>query len=172
MPSPPEVWLRGPVPGIAPALQPAAHALLQALEDVERALAPLSAAELWATPGGAPSVGFHVLHLAGSVDRLCTYAAGAPLSDAQREELRWEKDPGSPPPTGEALLARCRALVDRALTQLRATPAGTLTEPRGVGRAQLPSTVGGLLFHAGEHAQRHAGQVVTTARIVRGLGGA
>ena len=171
MATPPEVWLRGPVPHIAIALQPAAHSLLQALEDVERAVASLTPVELWATPGGAPSVGFHLLHLAGSVDRLCTYAAGAPLSDRQREELRWEKDPGTPPPTGEALLTRCRAMVERALAQLRATPVATLAEPRGVGRAQLPSTVGGLLFHAGEHAQRHAGQVLTTARIVRGLAG-
>jgi hypothetical protein len=39
-----------------------------------------------------------------------------------------------------------------------------------VGRARLPSTVFGLLFHVAEHTQRHAGQAITTAKIVRGLG--
>ncbi|HJX28147.1 MAG TPA: DinB family protein, partial [Thermoanaerobaculia bacterium] len=60
--------------------------------------------------------------------------------------------------------------VDRALAQLRETPEGTLLEPRGIGRRQLPSTVLGLLFHAAEHTQRHVGQIVTTARIAQALG--
>ena len=42
-------------------------------------------------------------------------------------------------------------------------------EARSVGRAQLPTTVIGLLFHAAEHTQRHAGQAVTTARVVAGV---
>jgi hypothetical protein len=41
---------------------------------------------------------------------------------------------------------------------------------RQVGRAQLPSTVLGLLFHAAEHAQRHVGQLVTTSKVIRRLG--
>jgi hypothetical protein len=168
--SPPEVWLRGPVPGVAPELQPAAHAILQTLEDVERTVPSLTAAQLWATPGGAASAGFHVMHLAGSMDRLLTYARGEGLSDEQRADLLKERDPGTPPPDGDALLARCRNVVTKALEQLRATPASQLAEPRSVGRARLPSTVGGLLFHAAEHGQRHAGQLITTARIVRGLG--
>jgi hypothetical protein len=66
------------------------------------------------------------------------------------------------------LVAEFDAGVDRALTQLRVTDASSLLEPRGVGRAQLPSTVLGLLFHAAEHTQRHVGQLITTAKIVRG----
>jgi len=37
-----------------------------------------------------------------------------------------------------------------------------------VGRAMLPSTVGGLLIHCAEHTQRHVGQAVTTAKVVMG----
>ena len=55
------------------------------------------------------------------------------------------------------------------LAQLAATPESSLTDPRTVGRAKLPSTVLGLLFHAAEHASRHTGQVVTTARFVRAI---
>lgn len=53
------------------------------------------------------------------------------------------------------------------MTQLRSTPEASLTEVRGVGRAQLPSTVLGLLFHAAEHTQRHVGQLLVTARVVQ-----
>ena len=58
---------------------------------------------------------------------------------------------------------------DAAMAQLRATPPASLNDARAVGRAALPTTVLGLLFHAAEHSQRHAGQVVTTAKVVRSL---
>jgi uncharacterized damage-inducible protein DinB len=165
--SQPEFWMRGvTVDGISTALQPVAHALLQALEDVEGAAADLSADVLWARPGGAASAGFHLRHLAGSLDRLTTYARGEPLSDAQLGALRSEQEPGA---SADALLAHVRATVERALNQLRATPDASLDEPREVGRKRLPSSVRGLLYHAGEHTTRHAGQLITTVRIVRGL---
>jgi uncharacterized damage-inducible protein DinB len=63
------------------------------------------------------------------------------------------------------LLAGFDAAVEAALAQLRATDETSLLQPRGVGRAQLPSTVLGLLFHAAEHTQRHVGQAVTTIKI-------
>ena len=69
--------------------------------------------------------------------------------------------------TSEQLVEAFDAAVDRALEQLRATDDTTLLEPRVVGRGRLPSTVIGLLFHAAEHTQRHAGQLVTTAKVVR-----
>jgi uncharacterized damage-inducible protein DinB len=167
----PEVWLRGPVAEIPPLLQPVAHALLQAVEDVHRAVDPLSVAHLWARPGGAASVGFHVRHAAGSLDRLFTYARGEELSPEQRVWLAAESEPGSPPAEAAALAHAFERLVERALEQLRATPESTLRDARGVGRLQLPSTVLGLLFHAAEHTQRHVGQIVTTAKIVQALGG-
>jgi len=167
--SKPEFWMRGiRVEGISAALQPVAHALLQAVEDVEAAASGFSAEELWTRPGGAASAGFHLRHLAGSLDRLATYARGEPLTESQLAALRGEQEPGA---SAEELLALVRGVVDRALDQLRATPDASLDEPRGVGRARLPSTVRGLLYHAGEHTSRHAGQLITTARIVRGLRG-
>lgn len=167
--SQPEFWMRGVrVPGIGDALQPVAHALLQAMEDLEGAASGLSVDALWARPGGAASAGFHIRHLAGSLDRLTTYARGEALTDAQLAFLRAEQEPGA---TADELLAHARATIDRALDQLRATPDASLNEPRGVGRNQLPSSVRGLLYHAGEHTSRHTGQVVTTVKIVGGLAG-
>src|SRR6478672_12793456 len=89
----PEVWLRGPVPGVPDALMPAAHAFLQTMEDVERAAGDLTLEQLWQTPGGAASVGFHILHLAGSTDRLLTYARGERLNADQKAALSAEDSP-------------------------------------------------------------------------------
>jgi hypothetical protein len=167
-PALPEVWLRGPVPGIVPALQPVAHALLQAQEDVERLALSLTREALWQMPGGAASVGFHLRHMAGSLDRLLTYARGEPLDDEQRAALDVEKAV-TPDVDAAALVEEVRAAVGRAMEQLRRTPEAALDEPRAVGRAALPSTVRGLLAHAAEHTARHAGQISTTVRVVRGL---
>jgi hypothetical protein len=161
--------MRGPIPEILPLLQPVAHSLLQSLEELRATVDSLSTADLWASPGGTASVGFHVRHAAGSLDRLFTYARGEGLSAEQRAFLDTESVPGSPPAQAAELASAFEQQVRRALEQLRRTPESTLIEARGVGRLQLPSTVLGLLFHAAEHTQRHAGQIVTTARIVRAL---
>ena len=163
----PEHWLRGPVEGVPALLQPAAHALLQTLDDVEAAARDLTNDQLWRTPGGASSIGFHLMHLSGSTDRLLTYARGELLNDAQKAAARAESNP--PVVEAATLLDDVRRAFDAALAQLRATPPSSLTDARAVGRAGLPTTVIGLLFHAAEHSQRHAGQVVTTAKVVRGL---
>jgi uncharacterized damage-inducible protein DinB len=165
----PEPWLRGPVPGVSPLLQPAAHAFIMSIEDCEAAASGLTPDRLWASPEGAASVGFHLRHLAGSTDRLLTYARGERLSEAQRAILLAESASAGSPIAAD-LLDRWRQGVTAAIAQLAATRDESLTEARAVGRAQLPSTVLGLLFHAAEHAARHTGQVVTTARIVRRLG--
>jgi uncharacterized damage-inducible protein DinB len=149
---------------------PAAHALLQTREDLERAAAGLSGEELWARPGGAASVGFHLRHIAGSIDRLLTYARGGALTEAQLAVLAREEGRGAPEEEkAAALVLAAIAAVDEALRVIRSTAVDTLGEPRTVGRAALPSTVRGLLFHIAEHTQRHTGQIVTTARIARAL---
>ena len=168
--SQPEPWLRGPVAGIPPLLQPAAHAFLLALEDVEAAVSDLTVDQLWLEPGSAASLGFHLVHLAGSTDRLLTYARGEALSASQRAALAGERTLVPPYPTLDELLTNWGTTVDGALRQLATTPEATLNNARLVGRAQLPSTVLGLLFHAAEHAQRHVGQLITTAKIIRGTG--
>jgi len=148
---------------------PAAHAILHAREDAERALEGLSEDEIWTRPGGASPIGFHVRHLAGALDRLLTYARGESLTDIQRAAVKTEGEPGDPPADAGALLAIVRAAADAALAQIRSTPEPSILDERAVGRQRLPSTVIGLIVHAAEHAARHAGQAITTARIVRGL---
>ena len=162
----PEAWLRGPVPGVPPLLQPAAHALLQAVEEVESAMEGFPDHLLWERPAGAASAGFHLRHLAGVLDRLHTYARGAELDDAQRAALAAEGTEGTG--TTAELVEAFRRQAEQAIDQLRATPEARLTEPRHVGRKRLPSTVLGLLFHAAEHTQRHLGQLLVTVRVVRG----
>lgn len=162
----PEVWLRGKIPEIHDLLQPAAHALLQAREDVHVYVQDLPQELLWKKPAGRASVGFHLQHLTGVVDRMLTYAAGTELSKDQFIALRKEGDPG----TGEALSFLISAFdnkVEEALQVLRNTQANALGDYRSVGRKKLPSSVIGLLFHAAEHAQRHVGQLLVTASVLR-----
>jgi uncharacterized damage-inducible protein DinB len=162
----PEVWLRGPVEGVDPFLLPAAHALLQVAEELQQRLAGLTVEQLWARPGGAGSIGFHALHVCGATERLLTYARGEALSPEQVQAARAEAQATGL--DGAALCAKVEAAVGAALAQLRATPRERLLEPREVGKLKLPSTVLGLIFHAAEHASRHAGQIATTAKQVQG----
>ena len=164
----PEPWLRGPLPGIPSLLQPAAHAFVMAREDVAAAVKGLTNDQLWLMPGGITPLGFHIVHLAGSSDRLLTYARNESLSDVQKDALALERKITEVRPPLERLLAAWHETVDAALQQLASTSEQDLLEPRFVGRARLPSTVLGLLFHAAEHASRHTGQVVTTAKLIRG----
>jgi uncharacterized damage-inducible protein DinB len=160
----PEPWLRGPLPGIEPFLMPAAHTLLQVREDLLRLAVGLSSDQLRARPGDAASIAFHLRHIAGATDRLLGYARGEGLSEAQRS---WLKSEGSDEPAeARVLVAAAVAVLDGALEQLRSTPRESLLEARSVGRAALPSTVLGLIFHAAEHAQRHSGQIATTLRVL------
>jgi len=165
----PEPWLRGPLPRISAILQPAAHAFVMAREDVAAAVSGLAPAHVWMTPSGLTPLGFHLAHLSGSTDRLLTYARGGALDEAQVAGLARERAIAIEAPPLEVLLAEWQATVDRALAQLAATREAALSDARAVGRARLPSTVLGLLFHAAEHASRHTGQIVTTARLVRAV---
>jgi hypothetical protein len=164
----PEAWMRGPIDGIDPMLMPIAHALTQVREDLEQLIAQVPAGDVWARPGGAASIGFHVRHLGGALDRLLTYARGESLSDTQKAAARIESTAGEPPMPLPELVAETGLAIERAFDQLRSTSPDRLLDHRGIGRAQLPSNVLGLLFHAAEHSTRHAGQAITTAKILSG----
>src|SRR5215831_11565441 len=151
------------MPGL---LQPVAHALLQAREEVVAELVDFPEELLWTRPGGVASVAFHLQHLAGVLDRLFTYAQGRALNERQAEALAAEGVPAAGI-NSHQLVAAFQTQVDRALEQLRATDERTLTESRSVGRAKLPSTVLGLLVHAAEHTHRHVGQLLVTVRVQR-----
>jgi uncharacterized damage-inducible protein DinB len=160
-----EVWLRGPLPDIPQLLQPVAHAILQAREEVESLMHDFPEELLWIRlEGQVASAGFHLQHLSGVLDRLFTYARGKQLT---AEQLTTLQDEGQPAGINiEGLVAAFRAQVDRAIQELRTMDVSTLTEPREVGRGKLPSTVLGLLVHAAEHTQRHVGQLLVTVRVL------
>lgn len=166
--TPPEVWLRGALPGYDPLLMPAAHSLLQVREELAALAVRVPEVVVWQRPGGAASVGFHLRHIGGATDRLLTYARGASLSEAQLAFLRSEAEPGGPPESLTSLIEQATRTLDAALAQLARTTGDELLIARAVGRAGLPSTTLGLLVHAAEHAQRHAGQALTTAKILMG----
>lgn len=159
------------MPEVPPLLQPVAHALLQAREEVTTIMSAFPEALLWERLAGrngdsVASVGFHLQHLTGVLDRTFTYARKEALSAAQLTALATEGNPTQPAPSVQELVHRFHEQVDRALVQLRNTDEQTLPEPRGVGRAQFPSTVVGLLVHAAEHTMRHVGQLTVTARVI------
>ena len=162
----PEVWLRGPVPGIPALLQPSAHALLQVREDIYRYTRDLPQTALWTKPVGRASVGFHLQHLTGVLDRMLTYAKANELSESQFEFLQKEGVFNSEI-TLERLLKAFELKSEEALEFFKTLPENMLTETRTVGRKKLPSTVAGLLFHAAEHAQRHVGQLLVTTSILK-----
>jgi uncharacterized damage-inducible protein DinB len=160
-----EPWLRGPIAGMPVMIMPAAHALMQASEDIPRAAEGLTITQLRALPGGAAAVGFHLRHLAGSIDRLLTYARGEMLTDAQMAQLDAEiADDGR---SADDLARDALAAIERAIDVMRETPPGIYLETRGVGRRRLPTTVLGLLVHIAEHTQRHVGAIIATAKVVR-----
>jgi uncharacterized damage-inducible protein DinB len=161
-----EWWQRGPVDGVPAVLQPVAHILLQVGESVGEIVAPLTEQEWNARPAGVASAAFHVRHIAAVIDRLFTYARGQALSPEQFAAIKAE---GSELRSADvpAVLHALSAQVDAALDELRTIDVATLGDFRGVGRAQLPSTVIGCLVHGAEHAMRHVGQLSVTARIVR-----
>ncbi len=157
--------MRGPIDGVPGLLQPVAHALLQAVEDAEEKLLSLSNDNLWARPNGVASIGFHLLHMHGVVDRMFTYANENALSEEQFTWLKSETVIHENKNAGE-LIAGFKSRVQLAVEQLKDTNVATLTDTRYLGRKRIPTTLIGLLFHAAEHIQRHIGQALVTAKMV------
>jgi uncharacterized damage-inducible protein DinB len=164
---PVEPWLRGTLGELDPVRRGLLHALELAAEDVAKWCAELTEGELEARPHGMASVGFHVRHMARSLDRLLTYAEGTALSPVQMKTLRSEMEPVG----REATLLEFAEGMEVAVMRVRQFQPPQYDEVRWVGRKKLPTTVGGLLVHCAEHTQRHAGQAVTTAKVVSGIKG-
>ena len=176
--APPEVWLRGPVPGIPAALMPAAHALLQIAEELDRVIPSLSPGDLWNRPGGAASVGFHLRHLAGSLDRLLTYARGESLTELQRAAMEAEERPSSPDEQPAALLRSAHEAINRALEQIRtraSTPCTNLAawaepvsrQPCSACCSTLPNTPNGM--RARLRRPRKSSRVTPKSSVARSL---
>ena len=164
-----EPWLRGTHADVPSAGRAVLHALELALDDLRKWTAGLTETEVHAQPLGLPSVAFLLRHIAGSVDRILTYAEGNQLSEAQLAALKSEKDrEGKRESLGE-LLAAVEAGFHQAADRVRVLAAANLNTPRSVGRKQLPTSLGGALIHVADHTQRHVGQVVTTAKVLKAL---
>ena len=162
MPGP--IWLQGSISGVPALLQPVAHALIEADEDVQKLLASLPADVLWKRHNNAAPIAYHVLHAAGSLDRLFTYARGESLSEQQLAALAAEKtmEQDASTATPEDVAEKFSVAIENALAQLGTTSDDVLA-PREVGRAKAPSDVLGILMHAAAHTYRHVGQAITTA---------
>ncbi len=156
--------MRGPVPGVHAFIAPLFYSFQMAREDLAKYTDGLTTEQIWATPHGFGSVGFHLRHIAGATDRLMTYVAGDQLSDTQMAALKSEKEPGA---TREGLLAAIHEAFEKAEAAARGIEPAHLADPRAVGRKQLPTTVIGLLVHLAEHTQRHVGQAISAAKLAR-----
>jgi hypothetical protein len=159
----PEPWLRG-TGGELPAISRAVvHALELASEDIERWCSWLTDGEINARPSDLPPVAFHLRHIVRSIDRLLTYAEGCSLDERQLTGLKTELDGGG---KRAAVFSEFAAGLSSAIARLKRIDPAQFEEPRGVGKRQLPTTVGGLLVHVADHTQRHVGQAITTAKLV------
>lgn len=156
--------MRGPIEGVPTLLAPVLYSFQQAREDLARYTEGFTPDQLWATPHGFGSVGFHLRHIAGSTDRLMTYLEGRQLSESQMDFLKHEHDAGES--LGE-LLDSMNTVFERAEAVVRALNPARLEEVREIGRKKLPTTVIGLLTHIAEHTQRHVGQAISAAKLAR-----
>jgi uncharacterized damage-inducible protein DinB len=163
----PEPWLRGTFTEVPAVARGVLHALELAREDLHKWCGLLTAVQIHATPSGLPSAAFQLRHIAGSVDRLLTYAEARSLTEAQLQALKAETDTGG---NAHELLNELDCALSQAAERIRALAAKDYAEPRFVGQKRLPSTLGGLLVHIADHTQRHVGQAITTSKLVSAAG--
>ncbi len=159
-----EPWLRGTYPDVPAVGRAVLHALDLALDDITKWTEGLRDAEVHAQPFGLPSVSFHLKHIARSVDRLLTYAEGGQLTADQLAALKAEQGGDE---SLAALLGEVEASFSNASDRVRTLAGADFNLFRGVGRKQLPTSIGGALIHVADHTQRHVGQIVTTAKVLK-----
>ena len=159
-----EPWVRGTLTDLPAVHRAVVHALELAREDIDKWCGDLSDAELNARVSGIAPVAFQLKHIGGSMDRLLTYAEGSRLTPEQTAAMKSELDSVT---TGKEVFAGLRAAFERSMQRIRTLAAVNLEDARTVGGKQLPTSVGGLLVHVADHTQRHVGQAITTAKIVR-----
>jgi Protein of unknown function (DUF664). len=160
-----EPWLRGTVRDVPAVGRGVLHALQLGEEDLTSWCGELDAQELNSRPGGLASVAFQIRHISRSVDRLLSYAEGRRLDEVQMAALKAEMDGHADP---DEVFAELNNTFERATRRVRELASEDLEAVRVVGHKKLPTTLGGLLVHVADHTQRHVGQAITTAKIVRG----
>jgi hypothetical protein len=158
----PEPWMRGIVPGIDPVIGHLLRASEHIREDLERAIAPLSIEQLWATPGGMTSAGFHAKHLAGSTERLATYLEGRQLGAEQIASMKAESAGDE---SAEELIVAVRLALARYEELVRALTPEHFGDVREIGRKRLQTSAISVAIHIAEHGQRHVGQAISAAKL-------
>ena len=166
-----EPWLSGTHTDVPAVGRAVLHALDLALDDLTKWTEGLTAAEVHSQPLGLPSLAFHLRHIARSTDRILSYAEGNQLTSEQLAALKTEQtcaDQGREESLAQ-LLAEVEASFSNAAARIRVLATANFDTPRAVGRKQFPTTIGGALIHVADHTQRHTGQVVTTAKLLKAL---
>jgi uncharacterized damage-inducible protein DinB len=168
-----EPWLRGTHTDVPAVGRAVLHALELALDDITKWTEGLTDLEVHTLPLGLPPVAFHLRHIARSVDRILTYAEGGQLTAEQLALLKAEQvgPEHDERETLAMLIAEVEASFSNAAERVRTLAAADFNTFRGVGRKQLPTSIGGALIHVADHTQRHVGQVVTTAKVLKALRG-
>jgi uncharacterized damage-inducible protein DinB len=161
-----EPWLRGTYADVPAVGRAVLHAFDLALDDLTKWTEGLTDSEVHERPLGLPSVSFHLRHIARSTDRLLSYAEGNQVSVEQLTALKAEQ---SGDEALAVLLAEVEASFSNGADRVRVLATANFDTFRGVGRKQLPTTIGGALIHVADHTQRHVGQVVTTAKVLKAL---
>lgn len=168
-----EPWLSGTHTDVPAVGRAVLHAFDLALHDLRKWSEGLTDLEIHTLPMDLPPLAFHLRHIARSVDRLLTYAEGNQLSTEQMAKMKAEEigPQHDERETLDALLAEVETSFRNASDRVRVL---SMTDPgtfRGVGRKQLPTTIGGLLVHVADHTMRHVGQAVTTAKVLKAMRG-
>lgn len=136
------------------------------MDDLRKWTADLTDAEIHSAPLGLGPLAVQLRHIAGSVDRILTYAEGKQLSAEQLSAFKAED--ATEEPLAD-LLAALESTFGNAAARVRTLAGADLEAPRTVGRKQLPTSLGGALVHVADHTQRHVGQVVITAKVLKAL---
>lgn len=162
-----EPWLRGTHTDVPAAGRAVLHALELALDDLSKWTAGLTDAEVHAQPLGLTPIAFHLRHIARATDRILTYAEGGELTAEQLAALKSEQGSEGRQESLAELLAEVEASFSDAAARIRVLATANLDTPRYVGRKRFPTSIGGAVIHVADHTQRHTGQVVTTAKVLR-----
>jgi len=164
-----EVWQRGPIENIPALLQTVAHALIEVSEEAHSIMEGFPEKLLWERPEGVASPAFHLQHIEGVIDRLFTYARKELLNEKQMDKISMEGNKEKTSLSIHQMLDLLDKRISDAVEELKNVNPNSLTEPRGIGRKQIPTTLIGLYVHAAEHSMRHIGQLLVTVRILKGI---
>jgi hypothetical protein len=158
-----EPWMRGYLRDLDPIQAAVLYSFRHAQEDIAEWIRRIPEEDLWMRFGNLASAGFHVRHIAGSVDRLVTYATGLQLSEEQMTELKAESSSGG---TLLQLLEHLDGTLKKASDTIRSLDPATYREIREIGRKRIPVPLGTLLVHIAEHTQRHVGELIMTVKVI------